>query len=81
MEHKEVKKVELITAEELSEQLKIPKNTVYELARKQKIPSAFKIGKHWRFRQDQIFQWIEEETKKTIVEREDNGNLLLRKKL
>jgi excisionase family DNA binding protein len=59
-----VKKVELLTAEELGRQLRIPKTTVYDLARKRKIPSAFKVGKHWRFSKDRIYQWIEEQTEK-----------------
>lgn len=60
-----MKQMDLITAEELSEQLRIPKNTVYHLAKIRKIPSAFKVGKHWRFRQDMILEWLDKETRDT----------------
>jgi excisionase family DNA binding protein len=40
---------EVLTAEELSTRLKIPGSTIEELARKGKIPGAFRVGKHWRF--------------------------------
>src|SRR5215471_12004608 len=40
---------EVLTAEELSTRLKIPGSTIEELARKGKIPGAFRVGRHWRF--------------------------------
>lgn len=54
---------ELITIDDLSRRLKVPKSSLYQFARNGKIPGAFKIGKHWRFRADLIEQWIEEQTK------------------
>jgi excisionase family DNA binding protein len=65
----------LLTADEVSRQLRIPKTSVYELAKHGKIPSAFKVGKHWRFRKDLIFQWIERETRSE----KENGRLSLSK--
>lgn len=45
---------EVLTAEELSERLKIPVSTVEELARKGKLAGAFRVGKHWRFDLDAL---------------------------
>ena len=40
---------EVLTAEELAVRFKVPVSTVEELARKGKLPGAFRVGKHWRF--------------------------------
>lgn len=53
----------LFTSDDLNKLLQIPKRSIYEFAKKGIIPGAFKIGKHWRFRQDVIEKWIEERTK------------------
>jgi excisionase family DNA binding protein len=45
---------EVLTAEELSERLKIPASTIEELARKGKLAGAFRVGKHWRFDLDAL---------------------------
>jgi len=45
---------------ELSAYLKIPKTTLYRLAREGKIPRQ-KIGRHWRFHKDAIDKWLAEE--------------------
>ncbi|GMW04529.1 MAG: hypothetical protein AMXMBFR85_05120 [Dehalococcoides mccartyi] len=47
----------VLTIEELSEYLKIPKSTLYKLAREGKLPSQ-KIGRHWRFRKETIDRWL-----------------------
>ncbi len=54
---------EFLSVSDLSKKLNIPKSTIYDFARKGKIPGVFRIGKHWRFRADMIEQWIEEQTK------------------
>jgi excisionase family DNA binding protein len=48
----------VLTLEELSSYLKIPKSTVYKLVREGKIP-AQKVGRHWRFRKETIDRWLE----------------------
>jgi excisionase family DNA binding protein len=53
--------IKLLTAEETSKLLRIPKRSVYEFAKQGLIPSAFRIGKHWRFREDAIESWIVEQ--------------------
>lgn len=50
---------DVLTIEELSAYLKIPKSTLYKLVREGKIPCQ-KIGRHWRFRKEAIDRWLEE---------------------
>jgi len=57
---------ELLTIDDLSKKLKIQKRSIYFFAQQGKIPGAFKFGKHWRFRQDMIDQWIDEQTKPKV---------------
>ena len=49
----------VLTIEELSAYLKIPKSTLYKRVRDRKIPSQ-KVGRHWRFRKAAIDQWLDE---------------------
>ena len=49
----------VLTIEELSAYLKIPRSTLYKLVREGKIPSQ-KIGRHWRFRKKAIDRWLDE---------------------
>ena len=50
---------DVLTIEELTTYLKIPKSTLYKLVREGKIPSQ-KIGRHWRFRKKTIDDWLDE---------------------
>jgi len=50
---------DILTIEELSTYLKIPRSTLYKLVREGKIPSQ-KIGRHWRFRKKTIDRWLDE---------------------
>lgn len=50
--------LELLTADELSRALRVPKTTLYTLSQQGKIP-AIKIGKHWRYIKGEIKKWIE----------------------
>lgn len=49
----------ILTVQDLSTYLKIPKSTLYKLAQEGKLPGQ-KIGKHWRFRKDVIDRWLED---------------------
>ena len=49
----------ILTIDELSAYLKIPKSTLYKLVREGKIPSQ-KVGRHWRFRKVAIDLWLDE---------------------
>lgn len=53
------KPADVLTIEELSAYLKIPKSTLYKLVREGKVPSQ-KIGRHWRFRKVAIDRWLED---------------------
>ena len=48
---------DVLTIDELSAYLKIPKSTLYKLVREGKIPSH-KIGRHWRFHRETIDKWL-----------------------
>ena len=50
---------EVLTIEELSTYLKIPKSTLYKIVREGKVPCQ-KIGRHWRFRKEAIDRWLEQ---------------------
>lgn len=54
----------LITLSEVAEYLQIAERTVYQWAQRGKIPS-FKIGNVWRFKRDDIDQWIEDRKRDT----------------
>lgn len=49
----------LLTAEEIAEELRIPKTTIYKLCNDGDIPAA-KIGKHWRFDRARLDAWLVE---------------------
>lgn len=48
---------EILTLEELSIYLKIPKSTVYKLVQDGRIPGQ-KLGKQWRFGKQAINAWL-----------------------
>ena len=50
---------DVLTIEELSAYLKIPRSTLYKLVWEGKIPSQ-KVGRHWRFRKEAIDRWLDE---------------------
>jgi len=58
------KKQEILTIEELSKYLKIPRSTLYKLCQEGRIPSQ-KVGRHWRFRKQTIDQWLDEKSLKS----------------
>lgn len=61
---------QIFTLDELAAYLKVGKRTVYRLAAAKKIP-AFKVGGTWRFRRQEIDQWITEQTEMGRQGRED----------
>ncbi|MCX5724471.1 MAG: helix-turn-helix domain-containing protein [Nitrospirae bacterium] len=48
---------EILTVMDVALFLRVPKSTVYKLARNGKLPAS-KIGKHWRFLRRDIHQWM-----------------------
>lgn len=49
---------ELLTVKELSAKIKIPVSTLRLYCRNNKIP-FYEIGKHYRFKADEIEEWLE----------------------
>jgi excisionase family DNA binding protein len=47
----------VLTIEELSGYLKIPKSTLYKLAQEGKLPGQ-KVGRHWRFHRRAVDAWL-----------------------
>jgi excisionase family DNA binding protein len=48
---------EIMTVVEVASFLRVPKSTVYKLARQGELPAS-KIGKHWRFLRRDIHEWM-----------------------
>lgn len=48
---------EILTIKELANYLRIAEKTAYKFVAEGKIP-GFKVGGAWRFRKDDIVQWI-----------------------
>jgi excisionase family DNA binding protein len=57
---------DIMTVKEVAEYLKIKEKTAYRLVAEGKIP-GFKVGGSWRFRREEIENWIELQSNK------DNG--------
>ncbi len=71
---------EFYLPQDLSRLLKIPLSSVYELARKNKIPGARKIGKHWRFLKSAIQTWAVQQKDQPIAQKQvsEDGQQTLR---
>ena len=52
---------EILTVLDVARFLRVPKSTVYKLARLGKLPAS-KIGKHWRFLRRDIHDWMHNRT-------------------
>jgi len=59
---------EILTIDELSVYLKIPKSTLYKVVREGKIPCQ-KVGRHWRFRKEAIDRWLEDTPRQALGRR------------
>lgn len=55
-----MKLADILTLDELSSYLKLPKSTLYKMSERGKIPS-FKAGRQIRFRKTAIDKWISEQ--------------------
>ena len=51
---------EILTLKEVADYLKLAEKTAYRLAAKGKLP-GFKVGGSWRFKQQDVAAWIEEQ--------------------
>ncbi|MBK7420405.1 MAG: helix-turn-helix domain-containing protein [Nitrospira sp.] len=52
---------EILTVLDVARFLRVPKSTVYKLARLGQLPAS-KIGKHWRFLRRDIHDWMHNRT-------------------
>ena len=53
---------QILTIKEVAAYLKLAEKTAYKLAAEGKLP-GFKVGGSWRFKQQDIENWIEEKKK------------------
>jgi excisionase family DNA binding protein len=51
---------EILTLPEVAQLLKVAEKTVYTMAQKSQLP-AFKVRGQWRFKRNDIDQWIEQQ--------------------
>lgn len=51
---------EILTLKEIAEYLKLAEKTAYRLAADGKLP-GFKVGGSWRFKREDVQNWIEEQ--------------------
>ncbi len=66
---------DLLTLGEVSSFLKVPKSTIYKLARERRLP-GHKVGKHWRFVREEIESWVQNSGIETATEAShSNGQL------
>jgi excisionase family DNA binding protein len=54
---------EILTVMDVARFLRVPKSTVYKLARASELPAS-KIGKHWRFLRRDIHEWLHSRSQK-----------------
>ncbi len=55
-----------LTLEQIAEYLQMSTSSIYKMAQKGKIP-AYKVGRQWRFRKEEIDKWIEKQKPKNTV--------------
>ena len=53
---------EILTVKEVAEYLRMNQMTIYKMAQKGEIP-AFKIASNWRFRKEEIDEWLNQKAK------------------
>lgn len=54
---------DILTIQELAVYLKLNEKTAYRLASEGKLP-GFKVGGSWRFKKEDLEEWIEEQKQK-----------------
>ncbi|MCM8857915.1 MAG: helix-turn-helix domain-containing protein [Candidatus Thiodiazotropha sp.] len=58
---------EILTIKQVANYLQLAEKTAYRLAAEGKLP-GFKVGGSWRFKQEDIERWIEEQKKRDTDE-------------
>lgn len=54
-------KLKLLTARELSEMLSVPLSTIYSWRYQGSGPTGLKVGRHLRFRPEDVETWLKEQ--------------------
>ncbi|EJF85554.1 helix-turn-helix domain-containing protein [Bartonella rattimassiliensis] len=62
---------DILTVEEVARYLKVTERHVYKLLSDRKMP-AFKVGGAWRFKREQLEEWIEEGVNEQSKEKRTN---------
>ncbi|HPP10977.1 MAG TPA: helix-turn-helix domain-containing protein [Defluviitoga tunisiensis] len=52
-----------LTLEQIAEYLQMSGSSIYKMAQSGKIP-AYKVGKQWRFKKEEIDKWVEKQKPK-----------------
>ena len=60
---------QLLTVQVLAEYLGVPVATIYAWRYRRQGPPGFRVGRHLRFRLDDVEEWIDEQMKSTLSER------------
>ena len=55
---------QILTVKQVAKYLNVNERTIYRMANSKKIP-AFKVGSSWRFKLNEIEQWIKEQHNRT----------------
>ena len=56
---------EILTVMDVAHFLRVPKSTVYKLARLRQLPGS-KVGKHWRFLRRDIREWMQKQSSQSL---------------
>ena len=51
----------LLTTEEVADLLQVPVSTLYQWRYRRKGPPAIQIGRHLRYREDRLSEWIDDQ--------------------
>jgi excisionase family DNA binding protein len=54
-----------LTLEQIAKYLQMSTSSIYKMAQTGKIP-AYKVGRQWRFKKEDIDKWVEKHRKTTI---------------
>ena len=67
---------DLLTLSEVSNFLKVPKSTIYKLARERRLP-GHKVGKHWRYLEADIVAYFYGEQPPSREIKEESMNCIV----
>ena len=69
----------ILTIDELSDYLRMPKSTLYKLAQEGGLPCQ-KIGRHWRFYKEAIDTWLADKSRFNPSRRKHHSDTRHRRK-